>query len=154
MKSAREALCDRLAACVESLSVITATADMLSKASNAITSRYIGGTKEKFLKYVGMLNGETGEFAMGTDFVLKKFERGETRAAESYSRGMRDLHAFCLRIALSDSLYGGAMPFVILDDPFISLDNERLDSAKALIKEIAKERQVIYFTCSAERSIR
>ena len=153
VKAAREALCDRLVECTEALGIITATADMLTKASAAITSRYIGGTKEKFLKYIGMLSGEAGEFAMGTDFVLKKFERGETRVAESYSRGMRDLHAFCLRIALSDSLYGGAMPFVILDDPFISLDNERLDSAKALIRELAKERQVIYFTCSTERSL-
>ena len=90
---------------------------------------------------------------MGTDFALKKIDRGETRAAESYSRGMRDLHAFCLRMALSDSLYGDELPFVVLDDPFTALDNERLESAKDLIKAIASERQVIYFTCSKERSI-
>lgn len=149
----RDAYNERLESSIKSLEIIKRTMDMLSEASVAMTSRYIGGTKEKFEHYLGLI-GESGEFAMNTDFVLKKLDRGETRSAESYSRGTRDLHSFCLRLALSDSLWGGDLPFIMLDDPFTTLDTARLGRAKALISAIAKEKQVIYFTCSEERMIR
>ena len=150
--SERDAYVERLSQSEMRLEVIKRTAEMLSEASEAMTSRYIGGTKAKFEKYLGFI-GSVGEFTMDTDFVLKKVDRGELRAAESYSKGTRDLHAFCLRLALSDSLYGGDLPFVMLDDPFASLDGERLAKAKALVSTMAKEKQVIYFTCSKERNI-
>lgn len=153
LEAERSSLTERLNSSVESLDVIKRTMDLLSEASAAMTSRYIGGTKERFEHYLELI-GDRGEFAMNTDFVLKKVDRGETRAAESYSRGTRDLHAFCLRLALSDSLYGGDLPFIMLDDPFSTLDTARLERAKALISAIAKEKQVIYFTCSEERMIR
>lgn len=149
----RDSVSERLEGSIESLEIIKRTMDMLSEASVAMTSRYIGGTKERFEHYLGLI-GEAGEFAMSTEFVLKKLDRGETRAAESYSRGTRDMHSFCLRLALSDSLWGGELPFIMLDDPFSTLDTARLGRAKALIAEIAKEKQVIYFTCSEERMIR
>lgn len=148
----RDAYAERLRESEMRLEVIKRTSEMLSEASEAMTSRYIGGTKARFEKYLSLI-GSGGEFAMDTDFVLKKVDRGELRAAESYSKGTRDLHAFCLRLALSDSLYGGSMPFVMLDDPFASLDGERLAKAKALVSGITKEKQVIYFTCSKERNI-
>ena len=41
---------------------------------------------------------------------------------------------------------------LILDDPFVNLDEEKIEHGKAFIREIAKEYQVIYFTCHESRA--
>ena len=54
---------------------------------------------------------------------------------------------FCLRLALIDVMYGDDAPVLLLDDPFVNLDEDNLDGAKAIIKRRAEKSQVIYFTC-------
>ena len=40
---------------------------------------------------------------------------------------------------------------MILDDSFVNLDEPKLDGAIELLRELAKTRQVIYFTCHESR---
>ena len=40
---------------------------------------------------------------------------------------------------------------LILDDPFTNLDDEKTQKARELVREISKDYQVLYFTCSASR---
>ena len=152
VRATREQLSERLARYTENLNIILKTISMLTEASNSMTARYIGGTKAKLAEYIGKIGTEAEEIALSTDFVLRIFDRGETRSEESYSRGTRDAYAFALRLALSESLWDGDIPFLVMDDPFIALDDERLTKAKGLLLEIAKEKQIIYFTCSDERA--
>ncbi|MBR2930850.1 MAG: AAA family ATPase [Clostridia bacterium] len=152
VSSMKDALKDRLSEYEGNLEAIKLTHELLKEASEAMTSRYIGGTKERFDHYVKLL-GTDGDFSLSTTFLLTKHDRGVMRNHESYSRGTRDLYSFCLRLALSDSLFGGALPLVILDDPFTNLDSDKLVYAKELIRSIAKEKQVLYYTCSKERMI-
>ncbi len=58
-----------------------------------------------------------------------------------------------MRLALIDCLYPDEKPFVIFDDPFINLDDEKLDICKNLMKNIANSYQLIYFTCHESRKI-
>ena len=80
-----------------------------------------------------------------------KNERGTLRSTESYSRGTRELYALAARFALIDSLYENEEPFIILDDPFAYFDDKRLSSALAMIKKLAKDKQIIYLTCTGSR---
>jgi len=136
----------------ENLSTIKMTAELLSEASDNVTARYIGKTRERFGIYESLISGSEGEFAIDTEFSVTKNDCGASREMESYSRGTKDLRAFALRLALIESLYNEDAPFIILDDPFISLDDEKLGRAKKLIKRLADERQVLYFTCSKSRA--
>ena len=43
---------------------------------------------------------------------------------------------------------------IILDDPFSSLDEEKMLKAKELIKELSKYFQILYFTCHESREIK
>ena len=138
---------------LENLAVIIETQKTLTAASEAMTSRYIGGTKASFLRYTELIGDEASEFSMGADFLPKIYDKGETRVMESYSKGTRDMRAFCLRIALADALWGGNAPLIMLDDPFTSLDGEKLERAKSLVRSLSREKQIIYFTCSKERMI-
>ena len=61
--------------------------------------------------------------------------------------------AFCFKMALLDSLYGDKKPFVVLDDPFMSLDSENMSKMAKIIKTVSKDRQIIYFCCHESRNV-
>ena len=67
------------------------------------------------------------------------------------SLGNRDLIGICMRLALVEAMYEEQKPFLILDDPFVNLDENRTKGAMRFLTEIAKEYQVIYFTCHGSR---
>lgn len=130
------------------------TKKYLTLAKDNMTSRYLGKTKDGFLKYTEIIGGISGEsFEMDTDFSITKQEGATTKGVDAYSRGTRDLFNLAARLALVDSLYENEKPFIILDDPFTALDDGKIKAALDLLKQFAKERQVIYFTCSKSRSI-
>ena len=138
----------------ERYETIQLTKKYLAVAKDNITSRYLGKTKAGFLKYAEKIGGITGEsFEMDTDFSITRQDGGATRTQEAYSRGTRDLYNLAIRLALVDSLYEIERPFILLDDPFTSFDDGKTDAALRLLKELGKERQIIYFTCSKSRSV-
>ena len=119
-----------------------------------MTTKYLGKTKEGFLKYAEQIGGITGEsFEMDTDFGVTKQEGATTRTVEAYSRGTRDLFNLAARLGLVDALYERELPFILLDDPFTAFDDGKTDAALKLLKELSKDRQIIYFTCARSRSI-
>ena len=72
----------------------------------------------------------------------------------SFSTGYRDLAGVCLRIALADAMYpdpAADLPPLILDDPFTSLDDDKMAGAMRLLEEAAQCYQILYFTCSRSR---
>ena len=138
---------------VESLEIIKKTSFFLKEACDNITAKYLGKTKEKFTEYSSLITGSEGEYTLSTSFELTKTERGEAHGIESFSRGTRDLYALSLRLALVDALYDQEAPFIILDDPFIALDDAKLERAKATLKALGKSKQILYFTCTKARAI-
>lgn len=133
---------------------ILLTKKYITMAKDNMTAKYLGKTKDGFLKYTEIIGGITGEsFEMDTDFGITKQEGGSTKSVEAYSRGTRDLFNLASRLALVDSLYEGEKPFIILDDPFTAFDDKKTAAALKLLSEFAKEKQIIYFTCSKARSV-
>ncbi len=137
----------------EKLEIIKKTQSLLKEACDSITEKYLEKTSSGFKKYSEAISGETGEYTLSTDFEYAKTERGITHGEESYSRGLRDLYGMSMRFALVDALYDKELPFIILDDPFIALDDKNLARAKFALKQMAKDRQIIYFTCAEARRI-
>ena len=92
------------------------------------------------------------EFQLDANIHMTKRAFGEARDVEAYSNGSRDLVDICLRMALVDAMYHDEKPFVILDDPFVNLDENRTKRALTFLKEVASDYQVIYFTCHTSRA--
>lgn len=134
------------------LEAIQKASELLREASEKMTFRYIGTAREKFDRYRSLVDSRGGEFNLDTDFRLTKTELGVVRAEESYSRGERELNALALQLALTDSLFRTDTPFIILDDPFCTMDDEKCARGMQMLKEISKERQILYFTCSSARA--
>ncbi len=144
----------RLAAAKRSLDLLQTTKALIEEAYQNMTVKYTGRTHERFSHYVGLISGEEGEYRLDTNFEITRIERGAARGESAYSRGTKDLYSLAMRLALTDSLYDGELPFLVLDDPFISLDDEKCERAKRVLRSIAGERQILYFTCAESRAIK
>lgn len=136
---------------LDNLAVITKAKDMLAAARDSMTAKYLDKTRQGFRKYVTMIDDECGDFTMDTSFTVSKTDLGKTRPAEAYSRGTRDMHSLAIRLSLVDALYAFDTPPLILDDPFIAFDDTHIEKAISVMKKLASERQIIYFTCSKSR---
>ncbi len=77
-------------------------------------------------------------------------EAGDRRDLRFFSVGTRDLVSVAMRVALLDNMYEKEMPFVVLDDPFVNLDDGRMSIAKEFLQSLSKKYQVVYFTCRSE----
>ena len=75
-------------------------------------------------------------------------ERGDWVDVTSLSQGTLDLVYLVARIGLVRLVTGDRRPPLILDDPFVTLDDVRATRALELLRDIARDFQVIYLTTS------
>ena len=125
----------------------------LQEARDNLTTSYLGPIRIHFSRYMEKLTQVTGEKVFISPELNVQLERlGEARELAYFSAGQSDTVMLCMRLALVDALFGEEKPFVILDDPFVNLDDERTAKALELLKELGRERQIIYLTCNSSRS--
>ena len=150
----REELSDSLRSAEEKYKTINLTREHLNAAKDSLTTKYLGKTRAAFQEYISVMTGEAPElFNLSVDFGIAKSEGSVSKPQEAFSLGTREVYALAARLALADSLYDVDKPFIILDDPFVHLDDKRYAAASKIIKKIAAERQIIYLTCSKSRAI-
>ena len=116
-----------------------------------MNEKYLAGALQSFKEYATTLGLSADKFEMKTDYSTSVVDGAGTHSTESYSRGSRDGYRLASRLAILDSLYSGERAFLLLDDPFVSFDDDRAKEALSLIEKIAEDRQVIYMTCSDSR---
>jgi DNA repair exonuclease SbcCD ATPase subunit len=74
--------------------------------------------------------------------------RGEVALApERLSQGGGGALALAVRLAMAEAYLTEGDGFIILDDPLVHFDAERMAVAAAIIRQFASRSQVIYFTC-------
>ena len=144
---------ERLDLYTKNLFYIQKSKEFLETARDNMTAKYLGKAKSAFEGYMAQLSQNTGEYMLDTSFEISKNEYGTLKKSEAYSLGIRNMQHLAIRLAIIDALYENESPFIILDDPLISFDDERAALAAELLRKLSKRRQIIYFTCSASRSI-
>ena len=82
------------------------------------------------------------------DIRLHSPEKGDWVDVRSLSQGTLDLVYLAARLGLVRLVTGDRRPPLVFDDPFITLDDERATRALELLREIARDFQVIYLTTS------
>jgi DNA repair exonuclease SbcCD ATPase subunit len=75
-------------------------------------------------------------------------ERGDWVDVASLSQGTLDTVYLAARIGLVRLVTGDRRPPLVMDDPFVTLDDERAKRALELLKDISTDFQVIYLTTS------
>ena len=125
----------------------------LEKARENLQNSYLGPLRRSFTGYMQQLMGESESNILLTPDLDVRLERsGEARELGYFSAGQTDTVMLCMRLALVDALFGDAKPFVILDDPFVNLDDAHTAQALELLKDLARDRQILYLVCNSSRN--
>ena len=128
------------------------TKQIMEDSKQSFTSEYMGPVMSGFRKYYTILTGcEPDAYNLDADTKLTVMEQNMPRDIGYLSAGKQDLVGVCMRMALVEAMYKEEKPFLIFDDPFVNLDDNNIKGAMKLLDEIAKNYQVIYFTCSESR---
>lgn len=132
--------------------ILKLTQEYLQTAKEQFTARYMDPISEGFAKYYSLLTGDVSDsWVIDANITLRLRQMGELRDVHWLSAGYQDLIGVCMRLALVDAMYQEEKPFLILDDPFVNLDQEKVQAGNELLMEVAEEYQIIYFTCHDSR---
>ena len=128
------------------------TMDFLQKAKDSLSSNYLGPIQSQFREYLAELTGTEEKMLITGDLEVQLERQGQARELGYFSAGQVDAVMLCMRFALVDALFTGEKPFVILDDPFVNLDDEHTAQALELVEKLARERQILYLVCNSSRA--
>lgn len=123
----------------------------LREANDEIQSRFSPKLGEIAAKYMSFVTGGKYEnILLDKDFSAKAKAKDDAvaRDSEYLSAGTADLLYLAVRLAVCElALPDGEPCPLIIDDALVNLDDERYEQAMKLLGEIARERQVILFSC-------
>ena len=133
---------------------IVKTREYLKNARDSFNTRYIKDIQDAFDKYYGMLTDDEKKYTIDANLDVTYVEQGQLRDPKTLSEGYKDLVGLCRRVAMADAMYNAEKPFLVLDDPFVNLDDKKLAGASKFIKDISSGYQIIYFTCQSARAFK
>jgi uncharacterized protein YhaN len=133
--------------------VLSLTSEYLRRAKVKFSGKYMEPMQQSFEKYEEMLTGSvSGDFRMDADLNVKVRKAGLQRETELLSEGWQDLIGLCRRMSMIDAMYTEEKPFIVLDDPFVNLDDGKLEKALEFLRNTSKEYQILYFACHESRA--
>ena len=147
-----ESLQNEISALREQYDTCVSTLSYLEEARNSFTSRYMNPFLRSFSRYYSILTGESADAVRtDADFSIAIMEEGLPRDPSLMSEGSRDLISLCRRMAMIDAMYPVEKPFLVLDDPFSNLDDERVKGGLRFLHSASLEYQILYLTCHKSR---
>lgn len=132
--------------------LIKKTLFYIRAAEDGLKEKYITPVKDYYLSLASVFSPEvTKNVQMNFNYNLLFEDGGVLRGDEYFSSGQRRCAELCLRLALIKNMYKAEAPFVIMDDPFVNLDETHMESARRLLRRAAEDVQIIYFCCHQSR---
>ena len=137
----------------ERIHILQLCKDYMEKAKEAFSAQYSAPILTAFCKYFRELSGLELQFVMTDDLELEFLESGIRRPTAYLSEGLQDLCRLSLKLAIFDAMFPEKNGLLFLDDPFCHFDDEKGKKGLELLKKIAEDRQILYFSCSAVRAV-
>lgn len=134
------------------LDLLGRTKEFLLQAKQNVCARYLQPMQDEFDKiYNEFLTQEKLTLDVNLD-ICQQTDFGAKEIAY-LSQGLQDLVSICKRFVLIDKTYTKCHPFIVLDDPFVNLDDQKLEVAKKLVRKFSKEYQIIYLCSHSKNKI-
>lgn len=131
--------------------ILEKTKKLLETAKEQFSSHYLDRMKKSFVKNIELIDGKEMDVNLDINLNVQINEQGSNKEINYFSTGYKDLIYICMRLSLIDSLFENERPFIILDDPFVNLDEEKIKNAMELLNKLAKQYQIVYFVCHESR---
>lgn len=134
--------------------ILSAAERYLAQAKEGLKDRYAQPVRDVFLNYLNAMQiPVAGKITLSDGLEIILENGGALRGEKHLSVGQRCACNLCLRLALVENMYAKDKPFLILDDPFISLDERNFAAAAKTVCALSSRVQIIYFTCHNSRKI-
>lgn len=127
---------------------LTLAMEVLEDACNYMKSTVSPKLAELTGGYLSMASGgKYDTVSLTANLEMTYDDNGMEHNADHLSDGARDTAYISMRFALVELLYDDDRPFVILDDSFCHLDDNRLSQMLRLICGLSEEQQIFIFSC-------
>ena len=143
----------RIAKLNATLDALNLAQDTLAQATEELQRRFAPQIARQALSYFSRLtDGRYDRLTLAADFTVHAGTQEESTLHEALwrSEGTVDQLYLALRLSVAQAIAPDAP--LILDDALVRFDDKRLAAALALLQEIAKDRQVILFTCQSRET--
>lgn len=151
LESKKAELTQKIATYNNEYDILTKTVKFLKQADENLKIKYRAPLQESLKKYFSYVDNAEKDVNIDVDLKVTVGERSGQKATDYYSKGYQNLFEICKRFALTDVLFTGEKPFMILDDPFYNLDDKKIKQAVELLKKLSKDYQIIYLICHESR---
>lgn len=129
------------------IEVLETAINALDEAYEYISDKYTPLlTKSAAYPLSQITDGKYDSVSLDRDFNLRVKYDGAMHELGYFSRGTADAVYFAVRTAVSDLISGKNGLPLIMDDPFWSLDDRRLQNAHTFTEKAAEIRQIIIFS--------
>lgn len=137
----------------ERIHILQLCKEYMEKAKEAFSAQYSEPILKAFGKYFQELSGLELQFVMTDDLEIEFLEGGIRRSTAYLSEGLQDICRLSLKLAIFDAMFPEKNGLLFLDDPFCHFDDEKGKKGLELLKKLAEDRQILYFSCSALRAV-
>ncbi len=125
--------------------------EVLAEADGELQKRFSPRlAKEAATLFARLTDGRYEEITLARDLTAKIRQTGEAVGWEMdyLSEGAKDQLYLALRLAVCRLALPSEDPCpLVLDDALVTFDRERMASALGVLQELARERQILLFTC-------
>ena len=101
---------------------------------------------EKASVYLSRLTGKEETLLLDKKYAVT-MNRGEHRPLSAFSGGTAEQAFLAVRLAIASLVTADEKMPVFLDDAFMQYDEVREENAFSLLRELAKDKQIILFSC-------
>lgn len=107
------------------------------------------GIADSFTRYLGIISGDKifSEFPEADRLNMNIYSDNKLLDYGKLSEGTKETISLAFRLAVLDHLFPDGGGVIVFDDPFADMDADRTAQSCELIKECAKQHQVIFLTC-------
>ena len=138
----------RIAKLEETYAALVLAQDTLAAAKAELQRRYAPRITKRAQKLLSaMTGGRYRRLTMQEDFSLQTGTEAEDTLRDALWRsdGTMDQLYLALRLAVAEELTPKAP--LVLDDVLVRFDDGRMQAAMKLLREMAKDKQILCFTC-------
>jgi uncharacterized protein YhaN len=148
-----EEICQRIAKLEDTYAALTIAQDTLMEARAELQRRFAPRITRKAQGYLSrMTDGRYHALTMSEDFSLRAGAGEEETLHDALWRsdGTMDQLYLALRLAVARELTPEAP--LVLDDVLVRFDDARMAQAVEILREMAKEKQILLFTCQGREA--
>lgn len=138
---------NKIKAATVQVAVTDKTMQLLQQAKENLSESYLPKLCARCQQLFAAVTGIACQLVIDRTFNIKLCANGMSKPLDAFSRGTREIALLCFRVALSELLFDGKIPFLIVDDAFVNFDEENFVRATKLLEKLSYNTQIIYFTC-------